>query len=226
MPALVLIIGVSFLDSPIVGLRCSPSARIFKIHQELLKARGGRIICAFERGFKEKSDGVYTITDTTEETLLRYMEWAYRNDYPSAVNEDSSQEPGAETKGDATDPRLCHVGVYIFANKYIIDKLEALAFRKLTRSLALVKDFSDNDSRTLIQVLDLALSNLPAGNSLLEWLGKYAAWRLSYLRRCTDFHDRSGSLAPFLIKYVQPSPPPPECDPNVEYYRNRVKPRW
>ncbi|OJD21832.1 hypothetical protein ACJ73_06827 [Blastomyces percursus] len=76
----------SFLDSPVLGLRCSSSPQIFNMHEAILQSKGGIIYASFLGKFKEKAEGTYKLKETTEGTLLRYIEWAYRGNYPDVLN--------------------------------------------------------------------------------------------------------------------------------------------
>ncbi|KGQ00968.1 hypothetical protein PAAG_12341 [Paracoccidioides lutzii Pb01] len=205
---------------------CSSSPRIFKIHEALLRSKGGRIYAGFLGKFEEKTEGTYRFKETTEGTLLRYIEWVYRDDYPDVLNSLNSEEatanraadlPPADKEGttDANHPLLCHIRMYIFADTYLIEELKSLSFGKITRYLENEKRPADIDSQlAVIHMLDLAFLNLPPSDNLLHWLGIYTAWCLECLRIQPYFHDIAGKLAPYIIRYVKPSSSAP-WDPSL-----------
>jgi len=140
------------------------------------------------------------------------MEWAYRNDYPdevplseiSDIGKAEELEIARKDNMDNNDPLLCHIRVYIFADTYLISGLKSLSYKKLTEQLKIVGKPRNLDSQAVIQLLDLAFSNLMGEDDLLDWLGKYAAWCLGELRQQPDFHHIASKLAPSIVRYAEP----------------------
>lgn len=97
---------------------------------------------------------MYTCSDTTDGTLARFVEWAYRGDYPASViskdlvqmkikasddaDEDNASSAAAANVSENMDvdidnhPLLAHLRLYIFSDAYFIAELKQLAYKKLT----------------------------------------------------------------------------------------------
>ncbi|KAI1905943.1 hypothetical protein LOZ12_006398 [Ophidiomyces ophidiicola] len=205
----------SFLDSSIINLRCSDSSRIFKVHEALLQSKGGAIYAAFSGTYKEGTERTYIFKETAEGILLRYIEWAYRDDYPHVLNPDKSTASkdtnlpcggDEEWKIDANNPLLCHVKMYIFADTYLIAELKSLSFEKITKYLKEEGTLIKIDSQlAVIRMLDFASSNLLPDDDLLHWLGIYATWCLERLREQPAFHDIAGKLVMYIVRYARQS---------------------
>jgi hypothetical protein len=113
-----------------VSLSTENSTRTFRIHKALLISKSKAIFSAFIHRFQEKENGVYIFKETTEGTVTRFIEWAYRGDYPDAVynaglitnNEISAEDAktdivNSDTNDDLTrdnHPLLSHIQLYIF----------------------------------------------------------------------------------------------------------------
>ncbi|KAH1913297.1 hypothetical protein KXV48_000694, partial [Aspergillus fumigatus] len=78
---------IDFLDSELVSLQAGHSGRLLKIHRKLLGLKCKPVIAALDGTFDEGRQGIYIFDETTEGTVARFIEWAYRGDYPTVISE-------------------------------------------------------------------------------------------------------------------------------------------
>lgn len=76
--------------------------------------KGGIIVSAISGGFQEGKERCYTFQETTEDTLVRFIEWLYRSNYSDAiplflVSNDMNQ---------VKNSLLANIKLYIFADTY------------------------------------------------------------------------------------------------------------
>lgn len=62
-----------------------------------------------------------------------------------------------------------------------------------------------NERRAIIQVLELAFSNLSTSDELAQWLGKYSAWCLREIRDQPQFHKIMDKISHYILPYVLPA---------------------
>lgn len=220
-----------FLTSETVSLGTEGSTRTFRIHKALLLSKSKAIFSAFERHFQEKENGVYIFKETTEGTVTRFIEWAYRGDYPDAVykaglitnNEDSAEEDAkadtviSDTKDNLTTddehPLLSHMQLYVFCEIYGITQLKELVFSKLTSRLTEIEKPKTLDAQlAIIAVLRICFTNVHPDNDLADWLAQYAAYCVDTLRLQMDFHDllrQAPALASRMMNYLDQASTPP-----------------
>ncbi|OCL07890.1 hypothetical protein AOQ84DRAFT_439926 [Glonium stellatum] len=200
-----------FLNSDIVWFQTAGSSRKFSIHAGLLVSRCKAIHAAFLGDFKENKDGVYTVQDTTDKTVIRFIEWAYTKDYSNIVEfSDVASIPKVGDEKCDTPSLLSHARVCIFAHVYAIQRLESLAYDKLTAIIALKKPKSQDARRTIIHVLDTVFSRLPENDRLLDWLCQYAAWRIEDLKLEPESCDVLPKIAASMLWYMLPATNEPQ----------------
>lgn len=218
-----------FLTSETVSLGTESSTRTFRIHKALLLSKSKAIFSAFEHCFPEKENGVYKFKETTEGTVARFIEWAYRGDYPDAVynaglltnDEDSAEDAKVETVISSTKdnlssddhPLLSHMQLYIFCEIYGITQLKELVFSKLTSRLTEIEKPNTLVAQlAIIAVLRICFTNIHPDNDLADWLAQYAAYCVDTLRLQMDFHDllrQAPTLGSRMMIYLQQSSTPP-----------------
>jgi hypothetical protein len=205
--------------------------RLFKIHRKLLGLKSKPVIAALDRGFDEGQRGIYKFEETTEGTLARFIEWAYRGDYPTVISEigtvqkslphgieaDVKDPPTVTTS--ATDltsenhPLLVHVRLYIFSGTYLIPELQDLAFNKVTACFKDLKKPESLDTQlAVIDALQLSFLRLHEPDALLDWLSQYSAYCIDKLRLQSSFHDLLGDfpiLSSRMMLSLNPAPHPP-----------------
>jgi hypothetical protein len=208
----------SILNSNIICLRTPGSTRKFRIHEKLLASKSTAIHAAHANEFKEKADGESTIHDTSDETVVRFIEWAYRGEYPDHVRFIDVAPPSPEeskadvvtSPQDANHSLLSHLHVYIFADKYCVSALQMAAYDKLTANLVkLHKPDTLDYQLAVIELLDTAFKNLHRDDRLLDYLGRYAAWSIDELRKQSSFYGVLPRAAPSIIQHVSPGNEPP-----------------
>ncbi|KAL9621266.1 MAG: hypothetical protein Q9160_004287 [Pyrenula sp. 1 TL-2023] len=155
-------------------------------------------------GFREHQDNSYTFQETTPTTILKFIEWAYKDDHvlekagasgnPKLVDGDTSSETAEEC-----NEVLRHAHIYTFADAYRIEPLKDLAFTKITstakREWTLRKgtpkpprDVNFQLSNRLMPVLAFCYADkLPEEDRLLGWLGQLVACRIEDLRAHPGF---------------------------------------
>lgn len=199
-----------FLCSDIVCLQTANSSRKFRIHEDLLASKCRAIHAAFTGDFKEKKDGAYTIQDTTDETVARFVEWAYKNDYSDEV-----RFSGASSLSENMDEEernyslLAHAQIYVFAHVYVIENLQSLAYDRLTANIIALGPNTLDYLTAIIRMLDTTFSSLHQDDKLLDWLGRYAAWLIEDLKSHPEFHAVLPKLAYSIIRHMSPARLPP-----------------
>lgn len=73
--------GHSMLEGEVFELVARGSSRRFKVHETILEAKGGNIKPQRLQRFQEGSSKIYEFEDTTETIIMRFIEWAYKDDY-------------------------------------------------------------------------------------------------------------------------------------------------
>lgn len=195
-----------------VCLTSQKSTRLFRIHGTLLESKSVVLKAAFGGPFREGKQGSYEFQETSDGTLARFIEWAYRGDYPDIVESEPQPilsnpdipSPGCTDDGDqvasAPDhesslsienhPLLAHVQLYIFSDTYGISQLKRLAFDKLTACFVAIGNPATLDVQlAVIAVLRLAFRKLHLNDELRDWLAEYASYRISQLRTQPSFHN-------------------------------------
>ncbi|KAE8355617.1 hypothetical protein BDV28DRAFT_30603 [Aspergillus coremiiformis] len=230
-----------FLISDFVSLKTTTSTHIFKVHKALLDIKCKSITPAFNGNYTESQDSIYTFSDTSHETLARFIEWAYRADYTEPTedtdgdtstlpsdDEEWSTRPQDTTTGDQSRPvhhsLLAHMDLYIFSDVYIIPELKALAFTKIQTGLrAMGRPETPEQCLAVIALLRLASSKVPLdGSDILRWLAHFAAYNFDILRHQPSFHDTlklSPDLTWEIVGRLKPAVDPPW--PRTCYSKNR-----
>lgn len=176
----------------------------------MLASKCKAIHAAFTGDFKEKKDGAYTIQDTTDETVARFVEWAYKNDYSDEV-----RFSGASSLSEKVDKEgknhslLVHTQIYIFAHVYGIESLQSLAYDRLTANIIALRAKTLDNLTAIIRTLDTTFSSLHQDDKLLDWLGHYAAWLIEDLKSHPEFRAVLPKLAYSIIQHMSPAKSPP-----------------
>ncbi|EED16504.1 conserved hypothetical protein [Talaromyces stipitatus ATCC 10500] len=202
-----------FLSSDIVELGTKNSERTFKIHKALLEAKSNEPYGRLEY-IKEGKENIYQFHDTSDNTLLRFIEWAYRGDYPEKMDEPSlasanvtkvsSSDDGDTTTGK--DPLSCHMEMYIFAHVYGVPGLGAKAYERLTDRLKTIDKPQDGKVKLqVISMIGLGFRNLYEHDKLLGWLGNYASFCLSELRTVPEFQKLLEEVPSLSLANLQDS---------------------
>ncbi|WEW60482.1 hypothetical protein PRK78_005969 [Emydomyces testavorans] len=201
-------LAVTFLETGTFLVRCAGSDT-YTVHQAIIRSKGGHIFSAIEKKYAEEKH-IYTFQDTDEGTLLRFIVWAYYDDYPAVVeiptSSNDGEQPSKDQPIDENHAIFSHLRVYIFADAYMIPCLKWMAGKKLTDVLDDMNAPEKISERLdLILALDLAVSHLPESDLLLHWLTWHCACWLEKLRSEPQFFEILGKIASCLIKYVQAS---------------------
>lgn len=191
------------------------STRTFKIHKTLLESKSqglyGRL-----KNFKEGAETIYLFHDTSENTLVRFVEWAYRGDYPETIQNvgptsthvllSSSADEGI-TAGDG--PLNCHMQMYVFAHVYGISRLESMAFGRITTCLEEISiPKNEKVKMEVIYVMEMGFRKIFRDDRLLNWLGHYASFCLSELKETPAFQElleETPSLSLAMLKHLNPA---------------------
>ena len=223
-----------------VFLGTQKPTRLFGIHRALLESKSVILKSAFRGPFREGKQGSYEFEGTSDGTLARFIEWAYRGDYPDIVEIEPQPiplhtdipSPGCTDDGDQiasapnhetslfieNHPLLAHVQLYIFSDAYGISQLKRLAFDKLTACFVDIGNPETLDVQlAVIAVLCLAFRKLLLNDELRDWLAEYASYRISWLRDQPSFHDLLQgvpSLGSHMMMSLKPASSPPwNCSP-------------
>lgn len=204
----------SFISSGVFTLHVGPSRRRFDIHKALLGAASPEFKKHVYNDMIEGTSGHMTLSDEREDTITRFIQWAYTGDYPSpgaptavpispepgelAVlfqeKEDSSSRSSEHEPEEDGDPLLmAHARLYVFAERFNIQQLKQQTFEKLTTGIVAVGVPMERESKvTMIYLISYAFGNLPKcliKDRLLEYLGLYASWTLESLRMEPEFFE-------------------------------------
>jgi len=188
--------------------------------------------------------------DVTEYVLLCFITWAYLGDYKTetvGVNSidttcpvgfgrfhggmESAQEQATSmetTKMTNIQPvtlphyLVLNVQIYVFANIYLIQNLKALSQQKIIAYLELAHRNGTDLVDALFDALNYALMHLPDDDELLDFLAKYASWKLAVLRSDMGkfnalMRKSDGKLGGLLLRHVTPSHVSPFQPPNSLY---------
>ncbi|KAL4876342.1 hypothetical protein BJY04DRAFT_200052 [Aspergillus karnatakaensis] len=101
---------MKFLESDTIKLHAKDSPRTFSIHSKLVASISRPITAAFENNFSEAKNKTYIFEDTTEDTLCRFIEWAYTSfytappiQYHSSEVLDGRSETAAQNSGSTAE---------------------------------------------------------------------------------------------------------------------------
>jgi hypothetical protein len=165
------------------------------------------VIAAFDGSFSKGRQGIYRFDETTEGKVARFIEWAYRGDYPTMISEiepvqkslphsieaDVKDKPIIAPPADFTSknhPLLVYIRLYIFSGTYLIPELQHLAFEKVTTCfIDLEKPDSLDTQLAVIDAVQLSFLRLHEHDALLNWLSQYSAYYIDKLRLQSSFHD-------------------------------------
>lgn len=151
-----------FLSSDVITLATENSTRTFKIHKALLDSKSEGIFGRL-KNVKSGGENIYLFHYASENTLVRFVEWAYRGDYPETIGNvgQTSHDllsPSANEGITAWDgPLNCHMQMYVFAHVYGITPLESMAFDRVTTCLKEIGMPKDEEMKMeMISVIDTA----------------------------------------------------------------------
>lgn len=194
-----------------IALATKHSQRTFKIHKALLKSKSRDLFSRLEN-FKEGAENIYRFHDTSENTVVRFIEWAYRSDYTEAVrNVDPASVEEDVAAGEG--PLDCHMLMYIFAHVYGISRLESLAFSRITIYLeAKGKPTDERIKLEVISILNIGFKKIIRNDRLLDWLGHYVSFYLNEMRESDAFQkllEEVPSLSLAMLKHLNSASAPP-----------------
>lgn len=170
-------------------------------------------------GFKEDQENRYIFQDTKPETLLSFVEWAYKDDYSVKGHEIKGNMEGDNENDEITDDEnalLHHAEIYIFAETYGVASLKDLAFDNIffhckyewsgQYQQPLPNNFWSKQLNRLLPVFALCYADkLPEGDELLIWLGKLASSRFRKFRGDPTFLTILPRMLPYVVKHLEGS---------------------
>lgn len=192
---------------------------------------------------------MYVFEDVAEGTIARFIEWAYRGDYPATISGTNIGQTPILLEGTETDidekpenttpetdstsenhPLLVHIRLYIFSETYLVPDLQQLAYEKLTACLTdLDKPNSLDTQLAVIDALRLSFPRLPQHDKLLDWLAQYAAYCLDKLRVQGPFHNllkEFPTLSSRMILSLGPASTPPWRTTQPKYPFIQYSAKW
>lgn len=208
-------------------MQAENSSRTFKIHFALLNDKS-KVLAAGFGDLSEKESNVFVCSDVSDETLARFVEWAYRNEYTVDPDNmfnyvtvyDMARAGGldvapANSYSPKTDdhPLFAHLMIYIFADTYMITGLKTVAFEKISIYLKVLGvNLRSNYIEVIVAVLTTAFARLHENDPLLDWMAYYAAWSVHALRMNPAFMDlvkSSPAVCARIITAMDPMGTPP-----------------
>lgn len=184
----------------------------------------------------EGTSGEMTLADEREDTVARFIEWVYTGQYPdpeppsedptvageteearfiAAINSLSTsdrqeallQSNSSDLEEDGDPVLMAHAMLYVFADRFNVQKLKQQTFAKLTARIVTIDVPRKRKSRlAIIYLVSYAFGNLPQcrpSEPLLEYLGVYASWILESLREEPEFFDLLESDIDFLKELLR-----------------------
>lgn len=149
----------------------------------------------------EGISGVMTLSDEREDTVARFVQWAYTGNYPdpevplTPTNSDPEVDD-SPSQGDDTDMNpilMAHARLYVFADRFNVQKLKKHTFDKLTvHIMGYGVPATRENKLAIIHLTRYTFGNLPeckTSDPLLVYLGLYASWCLSSLRTEPEFFE-------------------------------------
>lgn len=215
-------ISERFLTSDVIALATEHSQRTFKIHKALLESKSIGLFSRLEN-FKEGAENIYRFHDTSENTVVRFIEWAYRRDYSEAV---INVSPASVEEGVAASegPLNCHMQMYIFAHVYGILGLGATAYVHITSYLKTKGKPADERTKLeVISALKIGFKKIIRTDTLLDWLGHYVSFYLDEMKESDAFQElieEVPSLSLAMLKHLNSASAPPW--PNTSVFASTV----
>ncbi|GFF24889.1 conserved hypothetical protein [Aspergillus lentulus] len=183
-----------FLTSDTVTLKSPGSTCTSKIHKDLLESKCKILHAAFTSGFAGGRDGVYTCSDTTDGTLARFVEWAYRGDYQASVISKDLVQTTLKASDDADEDNASSAAANLSESTDVeLDNHPLLAHLGFIFSAT----HTSKLNQSIIASLRVAFLKIPLNDSLVDCLAHYAAYIVNQLRLQPSFHDLS-EAAPAL----------------------------
>lgn len=108
------------------------------------------------------------------------------------------------------DHLLLNIQIYTFATIYLIEPLRLVAQQKIIRYLQEGEGRRLNLTEPMLSVLEYAVIYLAEGDTLLDWLARYASWKLDLFRAEKErwellIKEDEWKLSGLLMKYVASS---------------------
>ncbi|KAL9111342.1 MAG: hypothetical protein Q9227_004219 [Pyrenula ochraceoflavens] len=198
----------------------------FLIHEGLLNNVARTF--ASSKGFKEEEEKHYVLEDTTETTIMQFLEWAYKGDYsPDTHSNCWESEDGHDNQ------LIVHARVYIFADVYFIEELKILALDYLTSSIEDIapgvktetssypyghnsrsrrerpNGLNKENLSKLVSLFHLCFDRLRDDDKLLVWLGRFSAWRVQEFCKEPAFLTILPQMSSFVFPTVTGAEKPP-----------------
>lgn len=183
------------------------------MHKALLGAASPEFKNHIYNVMTEGTSGHMTLSDEREDTITRFIQWAYTGDYPSPSasisaltrppeeltvpiqeTEDTAPQSSDQELEEGGDPLLmAYARLYVFAERFNIQQLKRQTFEKLTVEIVAIGVPMERESKlSMIYLISYAFANLPkclVKDRLLEYLGLYASWSLESLGMEPEFFE-------------------------------------
>ncbi|KAF8461621.1 hypothetical protein BDZ91DRAFT_373041 [Kalaharituber pfeilii] len=148
----------------------------FFVQRELLASVSPEMRKHIENGMKEGLNGEMVLYDVDEDTLQRFLQWAYMKDY--------------ETSQSTNPALLLHAKLYVFADRFNIGSLKDLSFGKLISILNEDPVPDPSAAADVFTAAKYAIENLPAlTESLVDYLLRYIAQMLDNVCGLPEFEE-------------------------------------
>lgn len=163
------------------------------------------------------------LPDEREDTITRFIQWAYTGDYsvpkPVQITPTVRLDPCKTDDKDKDDKKddkkeemrfvvdegkvlMAHARVYVFADRFNIQRLKNRAFEELAARFKAIRVPDTRENKLAIISLDsYAFANLPKcepSDPLLAYLGLYTSWSLDTLREEPEFLELLESDIDFM----------------------------
>ncbi|KAF8464861.1 hypothetical protein BDZ91DRAFT_783466 [Kalaharituber pfeilii] len=194
--------------------RTSDSGGPFYVHRSLLASMSPELDKHVHNEMKEGKTGIIVFKEVDSITMERVLEWGYTKKYCTG----------------ATGPAsiLIHTRIYIYADRFNINRLKGFSFACLSSELRTIGCPPANSDLHphLAQIIEYAFCNICAHDVLLEYYANYLAWGLATIRQIPAYKKLFATnveLATAVILALPPLKLAPWFVFNFEHILNR---RW
>lgn len=189
----------------------------FKVHSIVLCNQSGFFEKALSGQFQESQSRTIDLPEDNPDIVKKMLDFCYRGDYldkpdiksnaPEIVEdrtmENTSSKLGTPCEesyltGVSFTPEMINIHVYLFADRYLIDRLKALSQKKLLVNLS--DNWNDLHFVSLLE--DVYGDQFPSQSQLRELLPEYAIKHLPTLEKFPEFVEFRNSSSHFSARLL------------------------
>jgi hypothetical protein len=152
-------------------------------------------------------------SDMAYHDLLNPTELAPKDINPGSDSMTAQDASSSDTSTPTLHHLLLNVQIYAFAAIYLIEPLKAVAQQKIIAYLQQSEKARLSLTHLMYDILGYASTHLPEDDRLLDWLAKYASWKLAAFRSNKERWNAvvgrdEGKFARLVMNHVVPCSSP------------------